>query len=334
MIFSIPSPPINGWQLGPFFLHIYALCLITGMAAAWMIGSRRWQARGGDATTFENVVIWAIPIGIVGARIYHVLTHLGDYFGPGRNPWSAFAIWEGGIAIYGAIGAGALGAWLLCRHHGVRFSSLADSLAPGIAVGQALGRFGNWFNQELYGQPTDLPWALEIDPAHRVPGFEQYSTFHPTFAYESLWNLLVAGVLLWADKRWTLGRGKVFALYIALYGFGRFFTEGIRLDYSYDTFGPIRFNQAVAGLICLAGVAILIWLVRNRPGRESSVLLNPDVVIADSANPAKADEADADAGDTLQEADPDAQDAADQDVSPGPDASEQEGDSEGPPKVG
>lgn len=156
---------------------------------------------------------------------------------------------------------------------GVRFSSLADSLAPGIAVGQALGRFGNWFNQELYGLPTDLPWGLEIDAAHRVPGYEQYSTFHPTFLYESLWNLLVAGVLLWADRRFRLGRGKVFALYVALYGFGRFFTEGIRLDFSYDTFGPIRFNQFVAALICLAGVAILVWLVKFKPGREESVYL-------------------------------------------------------------
>ena len=273
VLLSIPSPPISGWQIGPFYLHIYALCLITGMIAAWMIGNRRWQARGGSPDQFETIVLVAIPVGIVGARIYHVLTHLGDYFGPGIDPWSVFRIWEGGIAIYGAIGGGALAAWLMCRRGGVRFSSLADSLAPGIAVGQALGRFGNWFNQELYGLPTDLPWGLEIDAAHRVPGYEQYSTFHPTFLYESLWNLLVAGVLLWADRRFRLGRGKVFALYVALYGFGRFFTEGIRLDFSYDTFGPIRFNQFVAALICLAGVAILVWLVKFKPGREESVYL-------------------------------------------------------------
>lgn len=272
---NIPSPPISGWQVGPFFLHIYALCLIAGMIGGWMIGVRRWRTRGGRAETFESIVIWAIPIGIVGARVYHVLTHLGDYVGPGRNPWSALFIWEGGIAIYGAIGAGALTAWLMCRRHRVRFSSLADSLAPGIAVGQALGRFGNWFNQELYGLPTTLPWGLEIDPAHRVPGYEQFATFHPTFAYESMWNLFVAGSLLWADRRFGLGRGKLFALYIALYGLGRFFTEGIRIDYSYDTFGPIRFNQFVAGLICLGGLGLLAWLGRNRPGRETSVELDP-----------------------------------------------------------
>ena len=296
VLLSIPSPPISGWQIGPFFLHIYALCLITGMIAAWLIGSRRWQARGGTVEQFETIVLVAIPSGIVGARIYHVLTHLGDYFGPGIDPWSALRIWEGGIAIYGAIGGGALAAWLMCRHEGVRFSSMADSLAPGIAVGQALGRFGNWFNQELYGLPTDLPWGLEIDAAHRVPGFEQYTTFHPTFAYEAIWNVLVALALIWADRRFRLGRGKVFALYIALYGFGRFFTEGIRLDFSYDTFGPIRFNQAMAALICLAGVAIFVWLMRNRPGREASVYLDgheppsPDGD-ADGTAAARADEA-------------------------------------------
>ena len=148
---------------------------------------------------------------------------------------------------------------------------MADSLAPGIAIGQAFGRFGNWFNQELYGLPTTLPWGLEIDPAHRVPGFEQYATFQPTFAYESLWDLVVAGVLLWADRKFHLGRGKVFALYIALYGLGRTFTEAIRLDYSYDFFGPVRFNEAVAMLICLVGVGLLVWLVRRRPGREEQV---------------------------------------------------------------
>jgi len=270
VILFIPSPSISSFQIGPLTIHIYALCLITGIIAAWMLGVRRWRARGGRTESFEAVLLWAIPIGIVGARVYHVLTHLGDYFGPtATQHW--WAIWEGGIAIYGAIGVGALAAWIAARKQKIAFAALADSLAPGIAIGQALGRFGNWFNQELYGQPTTLPWGLEIDPAHRAPGFEQYATFHPTFAYESLWNLLVAGVLLWADRRFTLGRGKVFALYIALYGFGRIFTEHLRLDYSYDTFGPIRFNEAVAMLICAAGIALFVWLVKFRPGRESVV---------------------------------------------------------------
>jgi len=266
----IPSPSISSFSLGPVTIHIYALCLLAGIAAAWVIGSRRWTARGGSTENFETILLWAIPVGIVGARFYHVMTHLGDYFGPSANQhW--WAIWEGGIAIYGAIGFGALAAFLVARRHRVAFAALADALAPGIAVGQALGRFGNWFNQELYGLPTQLPWGLEIDPAHRVPGFENYATFHPTFLYESVWNLLVAGVLLWADRRFRLGRGKVFALYVALYGFGRTFTESLRTDYSYDVFGPLRFNAGVALLICLVGIAALVLLVRLRPGRESVV---------------------------------------------------------------
>ncbi|MGC3993325.1 MAG: prolipoprotein diacylglyceryl transferase [Propionicimonas sp.] len=271
MTLFIPSPSISSFQIGPLTIHIYALCLITGIIAAWMLGVRRWRARGGRTESFETVLLWAIPLGILGARFYHVMTHLGDYFGPGINPWTVFAIWQGGIAIYGAIGFGALAAWVAARRQRISFPALADSLAPGIAIGQALGRFGNWFNQELYGQPTTLPWGLEIDPEHRAPGYEQYATFHPTFLYESVWNLLVAGILLWADRRFRLGRGKVFALYIALYGFGRIFTESIRLDYSYDFFGPVRFNEAVAMLICLAGIVLFVWLSRYRPGREDVV---------------------------------------------------------------
>lgn len=270
MIGFIPSPSISSFTLGPVTIHIYALCLLTGIAAAWVIGSRRWSARGGSTESFETILLWAIPFGILGARFYHVITHLGDYFGPDANQhW--WAIWEGGIAIYGAIGFGALAAYIVARRRKVAFAALADALAPGIAVGQALGRFGNWFNQELYGLPTDLPWGLEIDPAHRVPGMENFATFHPTFLYESVWNVLVAGVLLWADRKFRLGRGKVFALYVALYGFGRTFTESLRTDYSYDVFGPLRFNAAVALLICIAGIIALVFLVRRRPGRETEV---------------------------------------------------------------
>jgi prolipoprotein diacylglyceryl transferase len=291
----IPSPSISSFQIGPLTIHIYALCLITGIVAAWILGNRRWQARGGNEESFETILLWAIPIGVIGARIYHVLTHLGDYFGPTAvGHW--WAIWEGGIAIYGAVGFGALAAWIVARRRRVAFAALADSLAPAIAIGQAIGRWGNWFNQELYGWPTTLPWGLEIDAAHRVPGYENYATFHPTFLYESVWDLATAGVLLWADKRFRLGRGKVFALYIALYGFGRTFTESMRLDYSYDVFGPVRFNAAVAMLICLVGIVLLLWLRRYRPGREETV---------DPIGPAEPDAADAPAV-----AEPDATDTA------------------------
>jgi prolipoprotein diacylglyceryl transferase len=273
VILSIPSPSVSGFSIGPLQIHFYALCLIAGIIAAWIIGLRRWRARGGTQEDFETIVLWAIPIGIVGARFYHVMTHLGDYFAPGINPWSVLFIWEGGIAIYGAIGFGALGAAVACRRRGVKFGAFGDALAPGLAVAQALGRWGNWFNQELYGGPTDLPWGLEIDLAHRAPGFEQYATFHPTFLYEMLWNLLVAAVLVLVDRRFRLGRGKLLALYVALYTFGRFFTEGIRLDYSYDVFGPIRFNQAMAGLFFIVALGVFLWMLKYRPGADEDVYL-------------------------------------------------------------
>jgi prolipoprotein diacylglyceryl transferase len=287
----IPSPPYSGFSIGPITIRYYALCLIAGIIAAWWIGVRRWERRGGRSETFETIVIWAIPFGIVGARVYHVLTHLGDYFGPGINPWSVFFIWEGGIAIFGSLLGGALGAFIGTRITGAAFPAFADALAPGIAVGQALGRFGNWFNQELYGQPTDLPWGLEIDPAHRAAGYTQYATFQPTFLYESLWNVFVAVALILTDKRFKLGHGKVFALYMALYGFGRIFTESIRLDYSYDFFGPIRFNEAVAMLICLAGVALFLVLVKFRPGRELVVERKSVDGSGDSVSPRSATDA-------------------------------------------
>lgn len=270
VILFIPSPSISSVQLGPLTIRFYALCLIAGIIVAWMLGVRRWRARGGTSESFETILLWAIPIGIVGARIYHVLTHLGDYFGPdAQGHW--WAIWEGGIAIYGAIGFGALAAWIVSRRRRVAFAALVDSLAPAIAIGQAIGRWGNWFNQELFGLPTTLPWGLEIDEAHRPAEFAEYATFHPTFLYESLWNLLVAGVLLWVDRKLTLGRGKVFALYLALYGFGRFFTEGIRTDPSDTMFGPLRQNQFAAALICVGGILLFAWLWRFRPGREDVV---------------------------------------------------------------
>ena len=283
MTLFIPSPSISSFQLGPLTLHIYALCLITGIITAWAIGVRRWRARGGTTENFEAVLIWTIPLGIVGARIYHVLTHLGDYFGPGINPWSVFFIWEGGIAIYGAIGAGALAAWLIARREKVAFAAFADALAPGIAIGQASGRFGNWFNQELYGQPTTLPWGLEIDPAHRAPGFEQYATFHPTFLYESLWCLLVAVVLVLVDRRFSLARGQVFALYGILYTLGRGVIEMLRSDQANYVLG-LRLNVWTSVTV-FAGSVLAFWLLGVRASRESSAEYPPaDTSTADEAS--------------------------------------------------
>jgi prolipoprotein diacylglyceryl transferase len=181
-----------------------------------------------------------------------------------------FAIWEGGIAIFGSLLGGALGAYIGARRCGVRLLSFGDAIAPGLAVGQAIGRLGNWFNQELFGYPTTLPWGLEIDPAHRPPGFEQYATFHPTFAYELLLNLLAALLLVWLARRLDLGHGQVFALYVACYGAIRVVIEGMRTDFSYYL-GPLRTNQVTALVVCVGGLIAFAALRRAFPRAEASV---------------------------------------------------------------
>lgn len=268
-LLSIPSPDISQFQIGPLTIHIYALCLMTGMVAAWFIGSRRWVARGGLAETFETIVLVAIPSGIVGARIYHVVTHWEDYFGPDRNPLSALFIWEGGIAMFGSLIGGAIGAWIAARKLGARLTAFADALAPGLIIAQAIGRLGNWFNQELFGGPDFGPLGLEIAPAHRPAEYADVPTFQPTFLYEMAWNITGGLLLLWLDRKLKLGYGKVFALYMLIYGTGRFVIEGIRTDFSYMV-GPLRTNQVTALLVALAGAALFAWLWRVRPGREAS----------------------------------------------------------------
>lgn len=266
-LLSIPSPDISQFQIGPLTIHIYALCLMTGMVAAWFIGSRRWVARGGLAETFETIVLVAIPSGIVGARIYHVVTHWEDYFGPDRNPLSALFIWEGGIAMFGSLIGGAIGAWIAARKLGARLTAFADALAPGLIIAQAIGRLGNWFNQELFGGPDYGPLGLEIDPQYRPAEHADVPTFQPTFLYEMSWNLAGGLLLLLLDRKFKLGWGKLFALYMVVYGTGRFFIEGIRTDFSYY-FGPLRTNQVTALLVALAGLAIFALLQRTKPGRE------------------------------------------------------------------
>jgi len=267
---SLPSPPISSFQLGPLTLHIYALCLIAGMVAAWLIGTRRWQARGGRAETFETIVVGAIPLGILGARAYHVATHWEDYFGPGRDPWSALYIWQGGIAMFGSLLGGLLGVWIGCRRTGASLPAFADALAPGLIIAQAIGRLGNWFNQELFGGPDSGPLGLEIDPEHRPPQYADVETFQPTFLYELVWNLSGGLLLLWLDRRFRFGHGKLFALYLVTYGTGRFFIEGLRTDFSYMV-GPLRTNQVTALVVVAASIVGFLVLQRIRPGREEQV---------------------------------------------------------------
>jgi prolipoprotein diacylglyceryl transferase len=229
----LPSPTRNVWYLGPVPIRAYALCIIAGIVAAVYITDRRLRARGGPAGVVTDIAVWAVPFGIVGARIYHVLTSPDRYFGAGGSLVEALKVWNGGLGIWGAVLGGAFGAWLGCRRHGIPLTVFADAVAPGLAVGQAIGRLGNWFNNELYGRPTDLPWALEV---HRMDGLAGHATgtlpetYHPTFLYESLWCLGVAALVWWADRRFRLGRGRAFALYVMAYVIGRFWIEALRID--------------------------------------------------------------------------------------------------------
>ena len=270
---SIPSPSDGVWHLGPLPVRAYALCIILGIVAAVWIGERRWVARGGQRGTVGDVAVWAVPFGVVGGRLYHVITDPELYFGADKNPVTALYIWRGGLGVWGAIAFGALGAWIACRRRGVKFAAFADAMAPGLAVAQAIGRLGNWFNQELYGKPTDLPWGLEIDAEHRQglpPEYQQSQTFHPTFLYESLWNLGVAGLVIWADRKWRLGHGRAFALYVMAYTAGRAWIEYMRIDSVNHLLG-LRLNVWTS--IVLFAVALVYFVVvgRRHPGRETDV---------------------------------------------------------------
>ncbi len=266
----IPSPSQGVWHLGPIPIRAYALCIITGIIVAIWMGERRYVARGGSPGTVADVAVWAVPFGIIGGRLYHLITSWQPYFGAGGHPLNAFKIWNGGLGIWGAVALGGVGAWIACRRMGIPLAPLADAIAPGILVAQAIGRWGNWFNQELFGRPTTLPWGLEIDLAHRPVGYEQYATFQPTFLYESLWMLVVAAFLLWADKRFTMGHGRVFGLYVALYTFGRIWWELLRIDDANHILG-VRVNVWVAILVCAGSIGWLIRSARRHPGREEVV---------------------------------------------------------------
>jgi prolipoprotein diacylglyceryl transferase len=259
---SIPSPSSGVWHLGPVPLRAYAFGIIVGALLALWIGEKRFTARGGRPGLIGDVAIWAIPFGIVGARIYHVATDPELYFGQGRDPVRALYIWEGGLGIWGAIGGGAVGAWIACRRYHAPFSGVVDALAPGLLVAQAVGRLGNYANQELFGKPTDLPWGLEIDAAHRPPGYEQFATFHPTFLYELIWNLAAAALLIAIDRRFTLTAGRAFALYVMLYTAGRTWIEMLRID-TVNHLGPFRLNVWTS--IILFALATVFFVVSRRP---------------------------------------------------------------------
>ncbi|MFE6733589.1 prolipoprotein diacylglyceryl transferase [Microbacterium sp. NPDC057650] len=276
---SIPSPPSNTFQVWPGgpTIHYYALCIIAGIVAAVLLTNYRLTRRGAEKWVVIDIAILAVPLAIIGARIFHVLTHPNFYFGPGKNTWNPFeagsvwAIWEGGIAIFGALIGGAVGAYLGCKWTGIRFWTFADALAPGLLLAQAMGRFGNWFNHELFGLPTDLPWGLEIESTNPAfpPGLADGTLFHPTFLYEVIWNGLGVIFLLWAGKALRLQWGKLFAVYLIWYSAGRIVWESIRIDPSEIILG-LRSNVWAAIIGVVVGIVIIIVQTRRHPGVEPS----------------------------------------------------------------
>jgi prolipoprotein diacylglyceryl transferase len=259
----LPSPSQGVWHLGPVPIRAYALCIIAGIAAALWLTRRRWIKLGGNPDDVVDITLWAVPFGVVGGRLYHLATDPELYFKPGEQPIRALYIWDGGLGIWGAVALGALGAWIGCRRRGVRLSAFADALAPGLVLAQAIGRWGNYFNQELYGKPTTLPWGLLIDPAHRPATTPGQGVYQPTFLYESLWDLGVVVLLLWADRRWTLHSGRLFALYVLAYTAGRAWVEALRDDHANHIAG-LRLNDWTS-LLVFAAAASYLAATRRRP---------------------------------------------------------------------
>ncbi|MFB9928925.1 prolipoprotein diacylglyceryl transferase [Amycolatopsis halotolerans] len=282
---TIPSPDQGVWHLGPIPIRAYALCIIAGIIVAIWWGERRWEARGGTKGTVLDMAVFAVPFGLVGGRLYHVITDPELYFTEGKNPWNAFAIWDGGLGIWGAVALGAVGALIACRRRGIPLPAMADAIAPGIIVAQAIGRLGNYFNQELYGGHTDLPWGLEIyqrfDPATGAPDALggvatghiplPESPVHPTFLYELVWNLLIALLVVWADRKFKLGHGRAFALYVAGYTVGRCGTELLRSDHANHILG-LRVNVWVSILLFVGAMAYFVVAAKRGPREAPETL--------------------------------------------------------------
>jgi prolipoprotein diacylglyceryl transferase len=276
---SIPSPGPE-WQQIPidiFGLHwriqTYAICILIGIVVAAMWTSRRLSKRGGEPGVVLDIILWAVPLGIIGARVYHVVTHPADYFYPGADLLKTLYIWEGGNAIFGALIGGAVGAYIGCRWSGIRFWSFADALAPALLLAQALGRLGNYFNQELFGLPTNLPWGLQIDSGNKaIPvGLPDGTLFQPLFLYEIIWNVIGIVVIILLERKFQLRWGKTFALYLIWYGLGRSYLESIRIDPSEFSFLGIPTNVWAAFAAVVLGVVLFIVQSRRHPGLEPSV---------------------------------------------------------------
>jgi prolipoprotein diacylglyceryl transferase len=286
LLASFPSPPQGVWHLGPIPLRAYALFILIGVIAALFIGNKRWSERGGEPGVIFDIALWAIIFGLIGGRLYHVLTDWSTYFGPGgAGLVAAFKIQEGGLGIWGAVALGGVGAWIGCRRKGIPLPAFGDAVAPGIVLAQAIGRIGNYFNQELYGRSTSLPWGLEIferrdahgalDSLNGVSTGQLIEIVHPTFLYELLWNLLVFALLIWIDRRYRIGHGRLFALYVAAYCFGRFWIELMRSDMATHIAG-IRINSFVSVFVFIGAV---VYIMVAPKGREDPSELRGDVAV-------------------------------------------------------
>ena len=266
MRFSIPTPTTSAFEIGPLTIHMYALCIIVGVALAIWLGNKRFLERAENGFgVVVDVAIIAVPAGVIGGRLYHVITTPEDYFGSSGNPVEIVKIWNGGLGIWGAISLGAVGAYFAYRNLAKEkvlpsFLTFADALAPAILIAQALGRWGNWFNAELFGRPLEAPWALAIPDYARPVGFENFETFHPTFLYESLWCLLIAFYLI--SRRVDNKPGAIFTQYVFLYAIGRFFIESIRIDRAHQWAG-LRLNQYVALLVVAGATAAFLKISRT-----------------------------------------------------------------------
>ena len=267
LLASIPSPSRGTIDAGPFVIHMYGLMLLAGIAACIWITGRRWVAQGGDWDLVFRVAVWGVGFGVVGARLYHDITSWSEV--PDKW-WGPFAVWEGGLGVWGGILFGCLAGAVIVRRAGESVTKMMDCAAPGLLVAQGIGRLGNWWNQELFGKPTDLPWGLEIDPQHRPAGYFDSTTFHPTFLYELIYDLLGAVLLIWIGRRFRIRPPGLFALYVSIYCFGRFFEELLRIDPSHE-FAGLRLNAWVSIVVFICSTVFFVWwqfLHDRRPRRR------------------------------------------------------------------
>ncbi|WP_191089667.1 prolipoprotein diacylglyceryl transferase [Nesterenkonia ebinurensis] len=308
---GFPPPPARGIDLpGPFFIAFYTLAIIAGIVLAVVVATKLWKSRGGNSDDVFSAMLWAVLIGIVGARLYHVISSPDGYFGEGGDLTRIPQLWQGGLSIIGAVMAGSLAVWYFCRKQGIKFGAFADAVVPGVILAQAVGRWGNWFNQELFGRPTDLPWGLRIDTDQQhqpLPATTMEDpTFHPTFLYESVWNLIGFAALLYLFRRFQFRQGLVAWTYVAYYALGRFWIESMRIDeFNKSTQYPLadlgldwRLNQIIAFIIFVVAVVALVWLFQKRPVTEEAIAEEAEIYTPDSphrAGPPEETETDDDA---------------------------------------